>query len=501
MQLEQTLRTLCALPAVSGFEMQAAKAVAELFRPYCDSVDADKNGNVIGSLSCGKEGAKTVLLDAHLDQIGFLVTEVLDGGFLRFAPVGGVDPRMLLGGEVTILADEPLYGVVSCMPPHLLKAGEQNKAVPIDQMAIDTGLLDAKSRIRVGTPIVFAQQPIKLAGGQLCSKCLDDRAGVAAILLAMEQLHAAKDKLKCNVAVLISTQEEVTELGAQTGAFTVQPEYAIAVDVTHGRTPDGPSDGVFDLGSGVAVGMGPNLHRGFTKALIKTAKANDIDYTLEIMEGNTGTNAWTMQIVGRGIAMGLLSIPEKYMHTPVEVVKLSDVQAVADLMAEFLRGAADAKPIHYAMCGFILRNTLSENGHVARGICQSCDGMLTGIDERTKIQRNDGVVQFYEEGQGWTDVSEDSLVSMNFWGFTPAIFEQVRARECEFLDNMKNPQKDEFLLPNTVKELIADGECDVKVLQTPSKWYGVTYHEDKEKVQKFISDAVAQNIYPERLWK
>lgn len=164
---------------------------------------------------------------------------------------------MLLGGEVTILADEPLYGVVSCMPPHLLKAGEQNKAVPIDQMAIDTGLLDAKSRIRVGTPIVFAQQPIKLAGGQLCSKCLDDRAGVAAILLAMEKLHAAKDKLKCNVAVLISTQEEVTELGAQTGAFTVQPEYAIAVDVTHGRTPDGPSDGVFDLGSGVAVGMGP----------------------------------------------------------------------------------------------------------------------------------------------------------------------------------------------------------------------------------------------------
>lgn len=145
MQLEQTLRTLCALPAVSGFEMQAAKAVAELFRPYCDTVDADKNGNVIGSLSCGKEGAKTVLLDAHLDQIGFLVTEVRDGGFLRFAPVGGVDPRMLLGGEVTILADEPLYGVVSCMPPHLLKAGEQNKAVPIDQMAIDTGLLDAKA--------------------------------------------------------------------------------------------------------------------------------------------------------------------------------------------------------------------------------------------------------------------------------------------------------------------------------------------------------------------
>ena len=109
------------------------------------------------------------------------------------------------------------------------------------------------------------------------------------------------------------------------------------MDVTHGRTPDGPSDGVFDLGSGAAVGMGPNLHRGLTKAIIRTAKANDIDYTLEIMEGDTGTNAWTMQIVGRGIACALLSIPQKYMHTPVEVISLSDVEAVADLMAAFLR--------------------------------------------------------------------------------------------------------------------------------------------------------------------
>ena len=177
MQLEQTLRTLCARPAVSGFEMQAAKAVAELFRPYCDTVDADKNGNVIGSLSCGKEGAKTVLLDAHLDQIGFLVTEVLDGGFLRFAPVGGVDPRMLLGAEVTILTETPRYGVISCTPPHLLAAGEQNKAVPMHEMLIDTGLLDAKSVIPIGTPIVFAQPPYELTDGQITGKCLDDRAG------------------------------------------------------------------------------------------------------------------------------------------------------------------------------------------------------------------------------------------------------------------------------------------------------------------------------------
>ena len=336
MQIEETLQTLCALPAVSGFETQAAQAAADLLRPLCDTVEADHNGNVLGYLPCGAENAKTVLLDAHLDQIGFVVTEVLDGGFLRFAPVGGVDPRMLLATEVTILADEPLYGVVSCMPPHLLKAGEQDKAVPVDQMLIDTGLEDAKDKIRVGTPIVFAQQPVRLMGGQLCSKCLDDRAGVAAILLALEKLKAC-EKRRCNVAVLISAQEEVTGLGAQTGAFAVQPEYAIAVDVTHGKTPDGPSDGVFELGSGPAIGVGPNLHRGLTRRLIKTAKANDIGYSLEVMEGNTGTNAWTMQIVARGIATALLSIPEKYMHTPVEVVKTSDVEDVAELIHQFLR--------------------------------------------------------------------------------------------------------------------------------------------------------------------
>ncbi len=337
MNLEKTLKTLCALPAVSGFEMQAAQTAAEMLKPYCSHTEVDRHGNVLGLRSCGKKNAKTILLDAHLDQIGFVVTEVLDGGFLRFAPVGGVDPRMLLAGEVTILAEEPLYGVVACMPPHLLKAGEQDQAIPIDQMLIDTGLTDAKSRIPIGTPVVFAQKPLRLLDDCIASKCLDDRAGIAAILLAMEKLKKVK-KLKCNVAVLFSTQEEATGLGAQTGAFAVQPEYAIAVDVTHGKTPDGPSDGVFELGSGVAIGMGPNLHRGLTKLLVKTAKANDIDYSFEVMEGNTGTNAWTMQIVAHGIATALLSIPERYMHTPVETVSLADVEAAAELIYQFVRG-------------------------------------------------------------------------------------------------------------------------------------------------------------------
>ncbi len=337
MDIAETVRKLCWIPGVSGFEHKAAELVAEMFKPYCDKAVTDKNGNVLAYKSCGLENAKTVLLDAHLDQIGLIVTEVLENGFLRFAPVGGVDPRMLPGNEVSVLADEPIYGVISCVPPKFLKESEKNKAVPIEELYIDTGLHDAKTRIPIGAPVSFRQNPAKLMGDVYVSKCLDDRAGVASILLAMEKLKDAKN-LKCDVAVLVSVQEEVTGLGAQSGVYSIRPDYAIAVDVTHGRTPDGPSEGTFQLGSGAAIGMGPNFSRDLTKKLIRTAKAHDIPYEIEVMEGNTGTNAWTIQIVAWGVACALLSIPERYMHTPIEAVSTSDIEAVSELIYRFLIG-------------------------------------------------------------------------------------------------------------------------------------------------------------------
>ncbi len=336
MDIAETLKKLCGLSAVSGFEHEAAVEVAEMLRPYCDKAEIDKNGNVLAYKSCGREDAKTILLDAHLDQIGLMVTEILDGGFLRFAPVGGVDPRMLPGNEVTVLADEPIYGIITCIPPKYAKESERNKAVPIDELFIDTGLQDAKSKITIGSPVVFNQEPIELLGDVYVSKCLDDRAGVMSILLAMEKLQDAP-KLRCNIAVLISVQEEVTGLGAQSGTFSIRPDYAIAVDVTHGKTPDGPSEGAFQIGSGAAIGMGPNFNRSLTQKLIKTAKANDIPYELEVMEGNTGTNAWIIQIIAGGTATSLLSIPERYMHTPIETISLSDLEAVSELIYRFIR--------------------------------------------------------------------------------------------------------------------------------------------------------------------
>ncbi len=326
---------LCETAAVSGFEQQGAAVVAQVLQPLCDQVEVDVFGNITAIKRCGKEQAKTILLDAHLDQIGFVVTEVLENGFLRFAESGGVDPRMLLGCEVTILAEKPLYGIISCMPPHLLKAEEQDKAVPMHKMVIDTGLTDAKSNITIGTPIVFAEKMCQLSKDSITGKCLDDRAGIVAILRTLEKLQ--NETLEVDVAVLISVQEETTGLGAGIGTWRLRPEYAVAVDVGHAKTPDAPSDKTFTYGGGAMIGMGPNLHTKLTRALIKTAKAEGIAYQQEVMEGHTGTNAWTMQVAACGTAMGLLSIPLRYMHTPIESIKLSDLEAVSDILYHFIR--------------------------------------------------------------------------------------------------------------------------------------------------------------------
>ena len=326
---------LCETPGITGFEHTAAEAAAVLLRPWCDSVEIDSFGSVLGIRRCGRRDAKTVLLDAHIDQIGFLVTEVLDGGFLRFTSVGGVDPRMLLGCEVEILAPEPVFGVISCTPPHLLKPGEEKKSIPIHKMMIDTGLADARQAVPIGTPVVFAERMCQLTPETVTGKCLDDRAGVAAILQAVERLHG--EPLAVDLAVQFSVQEEVTSLGAMTGAFRVRPDFAIAVDVSHAKTPDAPADSTFAYGGGAMIGMGPNFNTPLAKSLVKTARAEGIAYQLEVMEGNTGTNAWEMQIAATGTAMGPLSIPLRYMHTPIESIQLSDLDAVSDLLYHFLR--------------------------------------------------------------------------------------------------------------------------------------------------------------------
>ena len=335
LEIKEELKLLCETEGISGFENKACQKAEQLFQPYCDKTERDTFGNVFAYRFSDQPQAKTILLDAHIDQIGFLVTGILSDGFLRFTQVGGVDPRMLLGCEVNILADQPYYGIISCMPPHLLAAGEQDKAVPMHEMVIDTGLLDAEGKIKIGTPIVYGTEMCSLSADSITGKCLDDRAGVIALLEVFKKLQNVK--LPYHLVAMISSQEEVTSLGASIGTYRLRPEYAIAVDVGHAKTPDTPAGKAFTFGGGPMIGMGPNLNTPLTKALIRTAKTEDIPYQLEVMEGATGTNAWDMQVIACGTAMGLVSIPLKYMHTQIETIRISDLQAVADLIYHFLR--------------------------------------------------------------------------------------------------------------------------------------------------------------------
>ena len=249
MELVNTIKSLTDRYGVSGDEFGVSAQAAELLRPYMDRVEVDKLGNVIGYRSCGREGAKKLLLDAHLDQIGFVITEVLEEGFCRFIGMG-VDPRMLLGSELTVLTqDGPIPAVVSCIPPHLQKAGDNKKALPIEEMVLDLGMSGekAKETVRVGDYAAFAGEAFQLKNDLLCGKSMDDRACFVCILLALEEL---KDKeLDVDLIVLGSTKEEVGGHGARARAYLDAPDYAIAIDVCHARTGDNkPEDRVFDLG-------------------------------------------------------------------------------------------------------------------------------------------------------------------------------------------------------------------------------------------------------------
>lgn len=327
--MRQALERLCTCTAPSGFEGPAAAVAAELLRPLVDEVSIDRMGNVLGVRRSKTPNAPKLLLDAHLDEIGLIVTGVEDG-FLRFRSIGGVDPRMLPGRELVVLTDPPLRGLVACPA-----GGDENKSVPLNELYVDVGLSqeEAERAVPVGTPMVYRAGCFPLGEDQMCGKSMDDRACFVTLLRAAELL---RDKeLDVELHILGSTREEVSGAGAVVGTWAVAPDFCVAVDVTHGKTPDGPADKTFDLGGGPAIGVGPNMTRWMTERMIAKAREHSIPYQLEVMSGHTGTNGWEMQISREGVATSVLSLPLKYMHTPVETLSLADMEGVAQLLAAF----------------------------------------------------------------------------------------------------------------------------------------------------------------------
>ena len=336
MTLADKIKKLTNAYGVSGDEFRISKIAAELMAPYCDRVEIDDFGNVLGYRDCGIPGAKTVMLDAHIDQIGFLITEVTDEGFLRFTTVGGVDRRMLLGSELTVLTKTgPILGIVAAIPPHLQKAGDNKKSVPIPEMVVDIGMTgeQAKKVVRVGDYMAFANDALELQGDALCGKAFDDRACLVCLLHAMELLQGKP--LAVNVVVSASTKEETGFQGGISAGFKVQPDYAIAVDVTHARTGDAPQV-IVKLGDGPNVDMGSNSNPKFAKRVIEVARAKQIPHIVTSCPAGSGTNAWPIQMQGQGVTTLVVSLPLKYMHSPVEMLRMSDVKNVGKLLAAFI---------------------------------------------------------------------------------------------------------------------------------------------------------------------
>ena len=337
MNYSEILEQLCSIPSPSGFETRAAQAALERLRPFVDEAFLDKMGNVVGIRRCGREGAKKLLLDAHLDEIGFLVVGHKDG-FLRLAPLGGVDVRMLPDRELTILTDPPSYGVVTCLPPHIRRAEDMDKAIPIQDLYLDVGLSqeEAELRIPVGTPAVYRTGCHPLGHKILCGKALDDRSCFAVLLDVAELLGGTQ--LDVDLYFLGSVQEETHSTGAVTAAYSLNPDFCVAVDVTHGDSPDAPQEKTFPLGKGPVIGLGPNCTKWMSRRLETMAKESKIPVQYEVMAGSSGTNGWPVQIVREGIATAVLSIPLRYMHTPIEAVHLDDLANAAQLLAAFVKG-------------------------------------------------------------------------------------------------------------------------------------------------------------------
>ena len=327
--MRQALERLCACTAPSGFEAPAAAAAAELLRPLVDEVSVDRMGSVLGVRRSKAPNAPKLLLDAHLDEIGLIVTGI-EEGFLRFRSIGGVDPRMLPGRELTVLAPTPLRGLVACP-----SGGDGDKSVPIPELYVDVGLsqAEAEKAVPIGTPMVYRAGCFPLGEDQICGKAMDDRSCFVTLLRAAELLRDRE--LDVELWLLGSTREEISGAGAVTGTWSVAPDFCVAVDVTHGRTPDGPADKTFELGGGPAIGVGPNMTRWMTERMLSKAREQGIPYQLEVMSGHTGTNGWEMQISREGVATSVLSLPLKYMHSPIEVLSLSDMEQVARLLAAF----------------------------------------------------------------------------------------------------------------------------------------------------------------------
>ena len=322
--------------APTGSERNFTTLLTDLLNKVCSSVKTDNMGNILAVIPSKKPNAKRILLDAHFDEVALVVTGYEKNGFVRFASPFGYDIRTLSSKEVVIHGKSRINGVITSIPPHLLKE-DSNKYPKEDELFIDTGYSSEllETVIPKGTAITSRAHLTQLNGDFYSLRALDNKLGVTAVLAVLDRI--SKTKLDCEVAVSFSVQEEAGLRGAGPAAFNINPDVCIVLDVSHAYTPGAKKEKCGECGKGPMIGISPVLSKSISDKLIITAKKSEIPYQLEVMGGSTGTNANIISKVKFGIPTGLVSIPIKYMHTPAEVFKYSDLTTTVNFICEFLK--------------------------------------------------------------------------------------------------------------------------------------------------------------------
>jgi endoglucanase len=332
------------MPGLSAYEEPVRSVIAEAWRPLVDELSVSKLGSLHGlrrsrssGALAGKDGITPprILLSAHMDAIGMMVTAI-EKGLLRVTSIGGLDPRVLAFQPVVVHGRRDLPGLLAMPPDRLLPEEQAGKPVKKRHWLIDVGLLPSEvaELVRTGDLVSMATQPSDLTGDALSGHSLDNRASVAAITLALQELQRVSHAW--DVWAVASTQEETSFGGAYTSPFDIRPDIAIAIDVTFAKGPGVNDYRGYGLGKGSVIGWGPNVHPAVFKALKELAVELDRPYQVEAMPRHSGTDAYAMQVVAEGIPTGVVSIPLRYMHTPVEVVSMKDVSRTGRLLAQFI---------------------------------------------------------------------------------------------------------------------------------------------------------------------
>lgn len=335
MELKELIVSLAKLMSVSGNETLSHPALCDLIGEIFDEHSTDAVGNHLFIKRCGRENAPKILIDTHFDEIGMMVTDIRDDGFLTVTNIGGVDTRILPTGEVIVYGKQPIYGVIASLAPHLMKPEDKNNLKPIGEMMIDTGYPKEtlEEYVSIGTPVGFKPIYKELQNGRICGKAFDDKACAACAICGIES--CAAEDLAGDVYFLLSASEELGGRGAKVAGFGIRPDYALVIDVTHAAIPDVETRYLSPMDSGVVVEASAVTGRRLTNMMIDLCRRADVPYTVQASPSNTGTNANLLGTAGEGIPTVLVSLPIKNMHSAAEMLSLTDAEALVRTVAAF----------------------------------------------------------------------------------------------------------------------------------------------------------------------